>query len=63
MTENYIKPEHVSSEVAQKILNFLNSARSSEEIASTVEIPQERDVGLIVDFFQDLFFEKGFAMR
>lgn len=48
MTENYIKPEDVSPEDAQKVLDFLNSAESAEEIASAVEIPDERDVGIIV---------------
>jgi len=48
MSENYIKPEDVSSEGAQKILNFLNSAQSAEEIDKAVEIRDERDVGIIV---------------
>lgn len=48
MAENYIKPEDVSPQVAQKVLDFLNSAQSAEEIASVVEIPHERDVGIIV---------------
>lgn len=48
MAENYIKPEDVSPEDAQKVLSFLNSAKSAEEIARTVEIPEERDVGTTV---------------
>jgi len=48
MTENYIKPEDVSPQVAQKVLDFLNSTQSAAEIAQAVEIPNERDVGIIV---------------
>ena len=48
MTENYIKPEDVSPQDAQKVLNFLNSAQSAAEIDKTVEIRDERDVGLRV---------------
>lgn len=48
MTENYIKPEDVSPEDAQKVLDFLNSAQSAAEIAEAVEIAHERDVGIIV---------------
>ncbi len=46
MTENYIKPEDVNLQDAQRVLNFLNSARSAEEIAEAVEIPGDRDVGI-----------------
>lgn len=48
MTEAYIKPEDVNPQDAQKVLDFLNSAKSAEEIANAVEIPGERDVGIIV---------------
>ena len=48
MAENYIKPEDVSIENIQRVLDFLNSAQSAEEIADTVEIPGERDVGIRV---------------
>ena len=48
MTENYIKPEDVSPEDAQKVLDFLNSAQSAAEIAEAVEIAHERDVGIRV---------------
>lgn len=48
MAENHIKPEDVSLQVAQKVLDFLNTAKSAEEIADAVEIPDERDVGIIV---------------
>ena len=48
MAENYIKPEDVSPEDAQKVLHFLNSAKSAEEIGQAVEIPGERDVGIRV---------------
>ena len=48
MTEAYVKPEDVSAEDVQKVLDFLNSAESAEEIAIAVEIPGERDVGIRV---------------
>lgn len=48
MAENYIKPEDVSPQDAQKVLDFLNSAQSAAEIAEAVEIPSERDVGIRV---------------
>lgn len=48
MTENYIKPQDVSPQDAQKVLNFLNSVQSAEEIDKAVEIPDERDVGIRV---------------
>jgi len=48
MAETYISPEDVSPQDAQKVLDFLNSAKSAEEIAYAVEIPGERDVGTIV---------------
>lgn len=48
MIEFYIKPEHVAPEDAQKVLEFLNSAKSAKEIATSVEIPDERDVGATV---------------
>ncbi len=48
MTENYIKPEDVSPEDAQKVLDFLNSAQSAAEIAEAIEIAHERDVGVKV---------------
>jgi len=46
MTEKYIKPEDVSPREAQKVLDFLNAAKTAEEIADAVEIPGERDVGV-----------------
>lgn len=48
MTNAYIRPEDVSSEDAKKVLDFLNSAQTPEEIAETVEIPGELDVGIRV---------------
>lgn len=42
----YLKPEDVSSSQAERVLVFLNAAKTAEEIASTIEIPGERDVGL-----------------
>ncbi len=48
MTENYMKPEDVDPQDAQKVLDFLNAAKSSTEIADAVEILNERDVGEMV---------------
>ena len=48
MEEVYIRPEDVSPEVAQRVLMFLNSAQTAEQIAETVEIPDELDVGIRV---------------
>jgi hypothetical protein len=46
MTKHYIRPEDVSAHDAGKVLDFLNSAQSAEQIAETIEIPGEPDVGL-----------------
>lgn len=43
-----ITPEKVPEEKAKKVLDFLNKAQTAEEIASAVEFPMERDVGLAV---------------
>jgi len=43
-----LKPETVPAEDAKKILNFLNTARTAEEIASKIEFPGKRDVGINV---------------
>ena len=48
MEEIYIRPEDVGPEVAQRVLVFLNSAQTAEQIAGAVEIPDERDVGIRV---------------
>jgi len=48
MAENYIRPEDVSPQDAKKVLYFLNAAQTAEEIAETIEIPGERDVGIRV---------------
>ena len=42
----YISPKDVPEEEAKRILGFLNSAKTAEEIAEAIEIPGERDVGL-----------------
>jgi hypothetical protein len=46
--ETYIRPEDVSPADARRVLVFLNSAQSAEQIAKAVEIPDELDVGLRV---------------
>ena len=44
----YIKPESLTLAEVQLVLDFLNGAQSIEEIADTIEIPGELDVGLRV---------------
>ena len=44
----YLRPEDVEPAAAKKTLDFLNAAKTADEIASAVEIPGERDVGLQV---------------
>ena len=46
MAEEHIRPEDVSPEDARKVLDFLNAAKTAEEIAEAVELPDERDVGV-----------------
>jgi hypothetical protein len=48
MTTPYIRPEDVSEDNARLIIDFFNNAQSAEEIADTIEIPGELDVGLRV---------------
>jgi hypothetical protein len=48
MAEKYIRPEDVGPEDARIVLEFLNSAQSARQIAETIEIPGELDVGLRV---------------
>jgi hypothetical protein len=48
VAEVYIGPEDVSPADALKVLVFLNSAQTAEQIAEAVEIPGERDVGIRV---------------
>lgn len=48
MAETYFKPEDLSAGEARKVLDFLNRAASAREIAETIEIPGELDVGLRV---------------
>ncbi len=43
---SYIKPEDVPRDKERKVLDFLNAAKTSEEIAATIEFPGERDVGI-----------------
>lgn len=47
-TDTYLLPENVAATNAQMVLDFLNEAKSAEEIASAVEIPGELDIGLKV---------------
>jgi len=46
--KSFITPEAVSQATAKKILSFLNTARTAEEIADAIEIKGERDVGIRV---------------
>jgi hypothetical protein len=46
--EKIIRPEDVSAKDASKVLAFLNSVKTAEEIAEVVEIAGERDVGIKV---------------
>lgn len=48
MLKSHIKPESLSAAEIQQVLEFLNAAQSIEEIADTIEIPGELDVGLRV---------------
>ena len=47
-TENLsnISPRDVDPDMAQRVLEFLNSARTAKEIADTIELAEERDVGI-----------------
>lgn len=46
--EIYLEPRDVTAGDAQKVLDFLNAAKTAEEIAAAVEFPGELDVGLRV---------------
>lgn len=46
--ETYLLPEDVAPKHARQVLEFLNAAQTAEEIATAVELPNERDVGLRV---------------
>lgn len=48
MAETHMKPEDVRPSEAQRVLAFLNAAKTAEEIAEAIEILGERDVGLRV---------------
>ena len=48
MIKSYIKPESLSPAELRQVLAFLNGAQTIEEIADTIEIPGELDVGLRV---------------
>ena len=48
MIKSYIKPESLSPAEVRQVLAFLNGAQTIEEIADTIEIPGELDVGLRV---------------
>ncbi len=43
---DYIRPKDVPEEEAKRILDFLNGAKTAEEIAEAVEFPGERDIGV-----------------
>ena len=44
--KEYIRPTDIPEEQANRVLGFLNYARSAEEIAAAIEFPGERDVGM-----------------
>jgi len=46
MAEIYLLPENISPTDAASVLEFLNAAKSAEEIARAVEITDELDIGL-----------------
>src|SRR5919202_3463443 len=46
MPKEHLRPEDVSPEHAREVLDFLNSAKTAEQIAAAVEIPGELDVGV-----------------
>jgi subtilisin family serine protease len=46
--KEYIRPGEVPPSLAEKVLAFLNTAKTAEEIAEAVEFPKERDVGIKV---------------
>lgn len=46
MVKIYLEPEDIKPADARKILAFLNAAQTPEEIATAVEIAEERDVGV-----------------
>jgi hypothetical protein len=48
MIRQKIRPVDVQTEKATKILMFLNNAKTPQEIAAAIEIPNERDIGLKV---------------
>lgn len=43
-----LKPEDVKPPIVKKVLTFLNTVKTAEEIAGTIEFPEERDVGIKV---------------
>jgi hypothetical protein len=46
MSDAYLTPLDVDAATAARVLGFLNAAAGAEEIADTVEIPDERDIGV-----------------
>ncbi len=46
MAERYFTPQEIGEADARKVLDFLNRAGSAREIAETIEIPGELDVGV-----------------
>ncbi len=46
MAKSYIKPESLSPAEVRQVLEFLNGAKTVEDIADTIEIPGELDVGV-----------------
>ena len=46
MAQKKLDPKSVAESTSKKVLNFLNTAGSAEEIASVIEIEGERDIGV-----------------
>ncbi|TSA56432.1 hypothetical protein D4R42_03490 [bacterium] len=46
--KSILRPEDVPAEKAQKVLAFLNTVKTAEELAEAIEVPGERDVGIRV---------------
>lgn len=46
MKQQYIQPDSLTGFEVRKVLDFLNQVQTAEEIASTIEISNERDVGV-----------------
>jgi hypothetical protein len=55
--KKYVKPEDVPKGDAERVLNFLNEAKTAEEIANTVTFPGAKNVGIRA--CQSILSERG----